>query len=339
MIILNESLVNYIFLSRVVPLPLSALKIIKKRISFDRIMNYSEKEFKTLLYSIKTNDGIKLREIDKKVSNFINLRNEKPFNRIKRDLEICKENQIKCFGYFNEKYPKILKNIGDPPKLIFIKGEIKPEDEKAVAIIGTRKPTAYGEKMAKEIARRLSEAGFTIVSGLARGIDTIAIKSALESGGRAIGVIASGILNLYPRENEYIIDSLVRNGALISERFPEKSVHKKALQIRNRITSGLGLGNIFVEGTFTSGTKHQLKFGNAQKRLSIAVEPIDYECDQAYVPLKVINEGGVRISNIDDVDFVIELLLEELNGRKKQKKCESIQTGQTGIFDFLSSGS
>jgi DNA processing protein len=139
------------------------------------------------------------------------------------------------------------------------------------------------------------------VSGFARGIDTIAIESALNEGGRAIGVIASGILNLYPKENQHLVKNLIENGAILSERFPLKNVTKKALQIRNRITSGLGLGNIFVEGTQYSGTRYQFNFGEEQDKPAFAVEPIDDEVEQAFIPNWILNEkGGGKINTVDE---------------------------------------
>ena len=258
---LKESMVDYIFLSREVPLPLSALKIIYRNFSFKEIIEFSEKKLRLLLSDLKKNHNIFFSKIDEKVKNFIKKREDDTFERINQKLKICENNHIKCLSYFDVKFPRILKLIKSPPKFIFLKGQIKPSDEKAVAIIGTRNPTPYGEDMAKNIAKILSEKGFTIVSGFARGIDTIAVKSALDCGGRAICVIGSGILNIYPEENIMFVNDLIQNGALISEMFPFDNVTKRALQIRNKITSGLGLGNIFVEGTISSGTKWQLRFG------------------------------------------------------------------------------
>ena len=336
MLILENSLVDYIFLSREIPLSLSVLKFIEEnKYSYSEIMQFSENQFKSFLLSLKSNYKITIRNIEQKVSNFINKNNKNTFYRINREIEICKRNDIKCLSFFDENFPYLLKKIKIPPKLIFIKGTIKFEDEKAVAIIGTRDPTQYGKKMAKKIAKRLTELGFTIVSGFARGIDTISIKSALDNGGRAIGVIASGILNLYPKENEVLVEKLVKNGALISERFPLKNVTKKALQIRNRITSGLALGNIFVEGNRYSGTKWQLRYGKEQGRIPIAVKPIgDYE--QAYVPNLVINqEHGAVISDIKDIDFIAEIIMNELEERKTSLyEKDRVVSKQTNLFKF-----
>lgn len=336
MIILKDSMVDYIFLSREIPLPLSALQIIERRISFHEVMNFSESKFKSLLLDLKNIDKISIREIDNKVTNFVKKKNNIIFKEIESALKICKDNEIQCISFFDKKFPLILKKIKKPPKLIFIKGEIRSEDEKAVAIIGTRNPTHYGKEMATKIAKRFTELGFTIISGLARGIDTIAIKSALDNGGRAIGVIASGILNLYPKENQNLVEKLITNGALISERFPLKNINKKALQIRNRVTSGLGLGNVFVEGNKYSGTKWQFKFGEEQDKPAFAVEPINENCEQAFIPNWLLKEkGSARISTLDDIDWVAETLVREYDERKT-KRVEKTRSKrkQTSIMKY-----
>lgn len=318
MLVQKISIADYIFLSREVPLSLQALKIIKDRVPFSDVLKYSENDFRKLLANLKSVDKVSIRGIDEKVINFSNKSREKTFESIKGDLLICQMNNIKCLSYFDEEYPTLLRTLKLPPKLIFIQGKIKSKDKKAVAIIGTRKPTRYGINMTKLVSQRLVEKGFTIVSGLARGIDTIAIETALNAGGRAIGVIASGILNLYPKENQHLVKKLIENGAILSERFPLKNVSKKALQIRNRITSGLGLGNIFIEGNEHSGTRWQFKYGAEQNKPAFAVEPIDNEVEQAFIPNWILNEkGGGRINTEEDVDFVVEVLLDEYENRKR----------------------
>ncbi len=333
--ILKDSLEDYIFLSREISLPLQALKSINERISFSQVMNFSEIKFKKLLTILKEREKIPIRKIEEKVKFFTKKKNF-TLEEIKKNLQICEKNDIKCFSYFDRDFPQLLKSIKKPPKFIFVKGEIKLGDEKAVAIIGTRTPTKYGSKMAKLIAIKFSQLGFTIVSGFARGIDTLAMKSALDNGGRAIGVIASGILNLYPKENEVLVDKLVSNGALISERFPLKSVNKVSLQIRNRITSGIGLGNIFVEGKKFSGTIWQFKFGREQGKPAIAVEPINLDSEQAYIPNWIINEkNGYKISTIEDIDYIAEVLMEEYVCRKsKHLKKKKLSSKQTSVLKY-----
>jgi len=335
-LVLEDSLADYIFLSRIVPLSLSVLKLIKKRgVPFNAIVNFEEGKFNSLLLGLSRDKSISIKKIPEKVSNFISKKSKNTFEEIRRELDLCKEHDIKCLSYFDKNFPNLLKKIKLPPKLIFIKGSIKPEDEKAVPINRTREPTQYGEEMTRKIAKRFTELGFTIVSGFAKGVDTIAIKTALDNGGRAIGVIASGILNLYPKENKVFAEKLIKNGAIISERFPLKNVTKRGLMTRNRITSGLALGNIFVEGTVQSGTKWQLKYGKDQGRIPIAVAPIgDYE--QAYIPNLIIDqENGEVINKVEDVNFLAEKLMDKLIERRIMKDgTNPLELKQTNLFKF-----
>jgi len=332
---LKIPMVDYVFLSREVPLPLSVLKIIQKDYNIFDVMNYSEKKMSSFLLSLKKNYKINIKNIEKLVSNFKEKKNPYTFNMIQKKLELCDRSDIKYYSYFDKEFPNSLKKIKPEIKIVFIKGELKPEDEKAVAIIGTRDPTEYGKEMAYLIAKRFTELGFTIISGLAKGIDTIALKSAIDNGGRAIGVIASGILNVYPKENTSLAKRIAKSGTIISERFPNDNVNKTALQIRNRITSGFGLGNIVVEGKKFSGTRWQLKFGKNQNKPAIGVEPLDDDSEQAFVPNLIIREeGGARISNIEDVDYIAEMLLSEANARKAKEKSKQKVVKQINLFKY-----
>ena len=140
-------------------------------------------------------------------------------------------------------------------------------------------------------------------------------------------------MNVYPKENTSLAKRIAGSGAIISERFPYDNVNKKALQIRNRITSGFGLGNIVVEGNKVSGTRWQLKFGKAQNKPAIGVEPLDDDCEQAFVPNFIIREeGGARISNLEDVDYIAEMLLNEANVRQTKEKSKTKVVKQTNLF-------
>lgn len=151
-------------------------------------------------------------------------------------------------------FPKNLKSIIDFPPTIYIDGEILPGDANAVAIVGTRSMSKYGKEVTRKFAFELAKKGITIVSGLARGVDTVAHIAALEAGGRTIAVMASGIDWIYPPENQLLAEKIKKHGALISE-FPKgtKPLPKNFLQ-RNRLISGLSLAILVVEGRRRSGT-------------------------------------------------------------------------------------
>ena len=316
----DAPLVDYIFLGRYVRLPLSALKVINQHHDFSEIIGYSENQFRALVDSLGRDSRVHLREKDRLVDDFLQKRTPSMFITIKQMLDECDQHGIKCISYFGDDFPAILKQVSNPPKFIFIKGETMPSDAKAVAMVGTRDPTPYGKDMAIKIARRFVELGFTIVSGLARGIDAISMRAALDHGGRVIGVLGCGILNIYPKENMELASDVTKNGALMSEVFPADSVNQRALQMRNRITSGFGLANVIVEGRSNSGTKWQIKFGKEQGKPAIAVKPIDEAAEQAFVPLSIIrSHAGYIIKEVSDVDVIAEKLLQQKKETKQTR--------------------
>jgi DNA processing protein len=150
-------------------------------------------------------------------------------------------------------YPRRLKEIYDFPPVLYMRGELKPEDEWCLAVVGTRRATVYGKQITEELTADLARSKITIVSGLARGIDTIAHRSALEAGGRTIAVFASGLDIIYPAENAKLAHDIMENGALVSE-FPlGMKPRAENFPRRNRILSGLSLGVLVTEGGEDSG--------------------------------------------------------------------------------------
>jgi DNA processing protein len=173
----------------------------------------------------------------------------------------------------DKNYPKILKEIKNPPKILYYLGEIKSE-ENCFAIVGARKCTNYGKEIAFRIASDLAEAGLTIVSGFAPGIDTIAHKAAIEKGKRTIAVLGTGIdeKSIYPKSNLSLIDKILENGgAIISEFEPQTHGTKYTFPQRNRIISGLSLGVLVVEARIGSGALISAKYAKEQGRKIFAV--------------------------------------------------------------------
>jgi DNA processing protein len=150
-------------------------------------------------------------------------------------------------------YPSPLKNIYDPPLYLFIRGEILPQDESAVAVVGTRTPSAYGKAVTKAIARALAGMGVTIVSGMALGIDGEAHRAALEAKGRTLAVLGSGIDVIYPPAHDKLMQQIIEHGAVISEFPPGTMPNQGNFPRRNRIISGLTRGTLIVEAPLKSG--------------------------------------------------------------------------------------
>ncbi len=160
---------------------------------------------------------------------------------------------IQVLTYNDKAYPRRLKEIYDFPPVLYLRGALKPEDEWCLAVVGTRRATVYGKQITEEITADLARSKITIVSGLARGIDTIAHRSALEAGGRTIAVFASGLDIVYPAENEKLAHDIMENGALLSEYPLGTRPRAENFPRRNRILSGLSLGVLVTEGGEDSG--------------------------------------------------------------------------------------
>lgn len=195
--------------------------------------------------------------------------------------------------YFREEaeYPALLREISDPPQALFVRGTLLP-DEKSVAIVGSRRETRYGRTQAFQIARELAENGVTVVSGLARGIDTAAHEGALAGGGRTVAVLGNGIDSVYPEDNKALADRIIaQGGALISE-FPlgaEPLAYH--FPIRNRIISGMSAALLLIEGHAKSGTMITAGYAAEQGREVFALPgPVDAPGSAA--PLRLLREGA-----------------------------------------------
>lgn len=199
----------------------------------------------------------------------------------------------------SDSYPRLLREIPDPPGVYFRHGQPVAEDNLAIAIVGTRHTTHYGEKQAERLATGLAQAGFTIVSGLARGIDGVAHRAALAAGGRTIAVLASGLVNVYPPDHKSLAAEVAKQGWLISEAF-DRPPTRDAFPQRNRIISGLSLGTIVVEAPPKSGALITARLAWEQGREVFAVPgPIDSRASQGCHGL--IRDGAALVESVDDV--------------------------------------
>jgi DNA processing protein len=154
---------------------------------------------------------------------------------------------IEALTLDDDEYPPALREIHDPPFLLYIKGKLRPSDSAAIGVVGSRRMTHYGREQTRKLSFQLARTGFCIISGLARGIDTAAHEAALAAEGRTITILGSGIGNVYPPENQALADKISENGAVISE-FPVLYVpDKQSFPLRNRIVSGMSQGLLVVE--------------------------------------------------------------------------------------------
>lgn len=204
------------------------------------------------------------------------------------------------------KYPKSLKKIPSPPLVLYIKGDIRKKDESAIAIVGSRKMTEYGKKIAREFSKELCLKGrLTIVSGLARGIDTEAHKAALSVSGRTIAVLGCGIDRIYPPENSYLAKRITNSGAVISEYPLGCPPYPYNFAARNRIISGLSKGVLIVEGKKKSGTFLTVGHALDQGKTVFAV-PGQINSSLSEAPHYLIQNGALMATSPKDI-------LEEMN--------------------------
>jgi DNA processing protein len=224
---------------------------------------------------------------------------------IDQELKLASRYNLKIITIGDEDYPKNLTFIPDPPIVLYVKGELKAQDRLSVAVVGSRHASFYGLTKALEFALDLSLQGFTIVSGMARGVDTAAHKGALKNKGRTIAVIGSGFRHIYPAENKEVAQEIAKNGAVISE-FPiDTEPLKQNFPRRNRVISGLSLGVLVVEAAQNSGALITADFALEQGREVFAL-PGEVDSKTSFGTNELIKQGAKLVSDVEDI-------LEEFN--------------------------
>ncbi len=284
---------------------------LKYWVSFSRIPGIGRVKISQLLeYFSKLGDAwqapsgeLKKAGLDSKsVTTVVNLR-----PRIFPDAEIenLHKYKIKAITFNSPSYPQRLKEIHDYPPLIYVRGNLKPEDECCLAVVGTRRATVYGRQVTEEIVTELAKNKITIVSGLAKGIDSIAHRAALETNGRTIAVFASGLDIVYPAENASLARDIIEKGALVSE-YP-LGTRPKADNFprRNRIMSGISLGVLVIEAGERSGALITVEQALQQNREVFAV-PGSILSPASKGTNSLLQQGATLVRNHIDI-------LEELN--------------------------
>jgi DNA processing protein len=217
-----------------------------------------------------------------------------------REWTECRERGIDLHWLDDAGYPEPLSRIPDPPPVLFCRGELRPADALAVAIVGSRRCTLYGRQTAERLAAGLTQAGLTVVSGLARGIDAAAHRGALQAGGRTLAVFATGLAEVYPPEHADLAEEIARQGALLSESTLKQAPLAGLFPQRNRIISGLSLGVIVVEASRSSGALHTARHAMEQNREVFAV-PGRIDSEASAGCLDLIRDGATLIRGVDDV--------------------------------------
>ena len=229
----------------------------------------------------------------------------RPKISLEAEVEKMERYGVKALSCNDPRYPSRLKEIYDYPPLLYVRGSLLPEDELCLAVVGTRRATVYGRQIAEEIATDLAQGKITVVSGLAKGIDTIAHRSAIAAGGRSIAVFACGLDTVYPSENAGLARDVMQQGALVSEHPLGTRPRVEYFPRRNRIMSGLSLGVLVIEAGETSGAMITAHLALEQNREVFAI-PGNILSPTSRGTNKLIQEGAKLVRDYTDI-------LEELN--------------------------
>lgn len=284
----------------------------------DDILNFSEKRLSEipLLTKKDIDEIIKLKESD----------------ALEKELKRITSENITVIDIFDENYPKLLKEISSPPIVLYVKGNVSVLNDYIFSIVGTRIPSIYGLSMAESFASRLASLGISIISGLARGIDTAAHKGALKTG-KTIAVLGSGISNIYPRENKHLSEMISENGALVSE-FPLlEPPLKENFPRRNRVVSGLAHGVLVIEAAERSGALITAHCALEQNREVFAL-PGKIDSPLSKGTHILIKEGAKLVDSIADI-------LEELNikfeNTKEKESTVKLNGEEKTVFEMIES--
>ncbi|MDO5308166.1 MAG: DNA-processing protein DprA [Planctomycetia bacterium] len=251
-------------------------------------------------------------------------------------IQFCRENDVHVLVERDIRYPMRLRQIDNPPPLLYMRGEIAPEDFYAIAIVGTRKATAYGLKQAERIASELVKCGFTIISGLALGIDGAAHRASLNSKGRTIAVLGGGVARIYPREHEDLAGRVIMSGALLSEYHPLAHPSGGNFPARNRIVSGMAVGVLVVESPVKSGSLITADFALEQNREVFAV-PGAVDSASSRGCHELIKQGAVLVENAQDIINALApydlppQALQTLKERRQETTASPFEPGAVGI--------
>jgi len=282
------------------------------------------KSKKLLEYFIEPYNIFTAKEIELASLSFLtkadiaNLLNKEYKERVNKHIENIIANDIKIITIEDEGYPEYLRNIYDPPLILYMKGNMLKQD-KYLAVVGSRRATSYGLNMAEIISQELSKCGITVVSGMARGIDTYAHRGALSAKGRTVAVLGCGLDIVYPYENKKLMKEIIENGACISEFLPGTKPLAGNFPARNRIISGISLGVIVIEAGEKSGSLITANFALEQGREVFAL-PGNVSSLNSTGTNRLIKEGAKMVTSLEDILEEIDTYFKDSNNGSFTKK-------------------
>ncbi len=248
------------------------------------------------------------------------------------ELELAEKLGVWIINIEDKRYPPMLKQIYDPPPVLYIKGTLSRQDNLAISVVGTRRCSLYGQEQASRLAHLLGSAGFTIVSGMARGIDTAAHHGALSAAGRTIAVQGCGLANIFPPENKKLFELIAESGACISELPLGFEPLAENFPPRNRIIAGLSLGTIVIEAGLNSGALITAKEALENNREVMAV-PGKIDSPLSKGAHRLIKQGAKLIESIEDVMEALGYIGEQLQSHVSQDAQKASERIETPLFD------
>lgn len=256
--------------------------------------------------------------------------------KLQLDNELSKLERlgVSLLTLVDDAYPSGLKQLSDPPPVLYVRGTLTPADTRALAVVGTRKATTYGRDAAYSLSYQLAQQGITIISGLAHGIDAAAHRAALDAGGRTLAVMGSGIDRLYPADHQKLAQEIARQGALITE-FPLGTApEKNNFPRRNRLISGLSLGVLIVEAPEHSGALITAEIASNQGRDVFAV-PGSIFNPMSSGTNRLIQDGAKLIMNVKDVLDELDMTYQHIETRNTAERLAPTDETEARLLSFL----
>ncbi len=248
------------------------------------------------------------------------------------ELELAEKLGVWIIHLDDERYPPVLKRIYDPPPVLYIKGSLTRQDNLAIAIVGSRRCSLYGQEQASRLAHFLSSAGFTILSGMARGIDAAAHQGALSASGRTIAVQGCGLANIFPPENKKLFELIAESGACISELPLRYEPLSENFPPRNRIIAGLSLGTIVVEAGPRSGALITARAALENNREVMAV-PGKIDSPLSKGSHQLIKQGAKLVESVEDVMEALGYIGEQLQSHVTAAATKASESIERPLFD------
>ncbi len=298
--------------------PITFYKLLKHFGSIDRALGASVSEMTKI-------DGIGFKTAERIVST------RDKFD-VTKELELANKLDVWIIHFEDKRYPPVLKQIYDPPPVLYVKGTLNRQDSLAISIVGTRLCSLYGQEQASRLAHFLSAAGFTIVSGMARGIDTASHQGALAAKGRTIAVQGCGLASVFPPENKRLFELITESGACISELPLQYEPLSENFPPRNRIIAGLSLGTIVIEAPINSGALITARVALENNREVMAV-PGKIDSPLSKGSHQLIKEGAKLIESVEDVMDALGYIGQQLQNHVSSSVKQAHERMEKPLFD------